>query len=284
MKNISIEKTEVRSSLEVWDFMQDRQSDRHSKLQAYCSLLNKAAVRYVPNSVPKGSIPKLKEYQFVTTISELAEEWHWHRATVRSFLDKLTTLGQLDKEPLVKSFVISMHCMTNGKPSNLEVVHHLDFMIDYTISLWSSGKANNHDVAKMCVHITACGIEHFKSTVPDCNADMLRNAEDEIIRTFICSLTASLFHASKQMVEYTVLCDLLYSFFVEQLSQKWEALLLLLEELPLVVLKGVPTTLKLVSEESSKSFQQICSTYRQLSDGGLSRSNGSDAAEQHSGI
>lgn len=162
MKNISIEKTEVRSSLEVWDFMQDRQSDRHSKLQAYCSLLNKAAVRYVPNSVPKGSIPKLKEYQFVTTISELAEEWHWHRATVRSFLDKLTTLGQLDKEPLVKSFVISMHCMTNGKPSNLEVVHHLDFMIDYTISLWSSGKANNHDVAKMCVHITACGIEHFK--------------------------------------------------------------------------------------------------------------------------
>ena len=68
MKNISIEKTEVRSSLEVWDFMQDRQSDRHSKLQAYCSLLNKAAVRYVPNSVPKGSIPKLKEYQFVTTI------------------------------------------------------------------------------------------------------------------------------------------------------------------------------------------------------------------------
>ena len=251
MKNISIEKTEVRSSLEVWDFMQDRQSDRHSKLQAYCSLLNKAAVRYVPNSVPKGSIPKLKEYQFVTTISELAEEWH---------------------------------CMTNGKPSNLEVVHHLDFMIDYTISLWSSGKANNHDVAKMCVHITACGIEHFKSTVPDCNADMLRNAEDEIIRTFICSLTASLFHASKQKVEYTVLCDLLYSFFVEQLSQKWEALLLLLEELPLVVLKGVPTTLKLVSEESSKSFQQICSTYRQLSDGGLSRSNGSDAAEQHSGI
>ena len=102
-----------------------------------------------------------------------------------------------------------MHCMTNGKPSNLEVVHHLDFMIDYTISLWSSGKANNHDVAKMCVHITACGIEHFKSTVPDCNADMLRNAEDEIIRTFICSLTASLFHASKQKVEYTVLCDLL---------------------------------------------------------------------------
>ena len=177
-----------------------------------------------------------------------------------------------------------MHCMTNGKPSNLEVVHHLDFMIDYTISLWSSGKANNHDVAKMCVHITACGIEHFKSTVPDCNADMLRNAEDEIIRTFICSLTASLFHASKQKVEYTVLCDLLYSFFVEQLSQKWEALLLLLEELPLVVLKGVPTTLKLVSEESSKSFQQICSTYRQLSDGGLSRSNGSYAAEQHSGI
>ena len=153
-----------------------------------------------------------------------------------------------------------------------------------SLSLWSSGKANNHDVAKMCVHITACGIEHFKSTVPDCNADMLRNAEDEIIRTFICSLTASLFHASKQKVEYTVLCDLLYSFFVEQLSQKWEALLLLLEELPLVVLKGVPTTLKLVSEESSKSFQQICSTYRQLSDGGLSRSNGSDAAEQHSGI
>ena len=89
MKNISIEKTEVRSSLEVWDFMQDRQSDRHSKLQAYCSLLNKAAVRYVPNSVPKGSIPKLKEYQFVTTISELAEEWHWRSEEHTSELQSL---------------------------------------------------------------------------------------------------------------------------------------------------------------------------------------------------
>ena len=42
MNNISIEEAEVRSSLEVLDFMQDRQNDRHSKLQAYCSLLNKA--------------------------------------------------------------------------------------------------------------------------------------------------------------------------------------------------------------------------------------------------
>ncbi len=284
MKNISIEETEVRSSLEVLDFMQDRQSDRHSKLQAYCSLLNKAAARYVPDSVPKGSIPELQEYQFITTISELAEEWHWHRATVRSFLDKLTTLGQLDKEPLVKSFIISMHCLNNGNPSKVEVVHHLDFMIDYTVSLWSSGKTNNHDAAKMCVHIIACGIEHFKSIVPDCSVDMLRNAEDEIVRTFISSLTTSLFKASKQKVQSTALCDLLYSFFVEQLSRDWEALLLLLEELPKVVLKGVPATLKLVSEESSKSFQQICSTYRQLSDGNLGSSISSDEAEQHSGL
>ena len=284
MNNISIEEAEVRSSLEVLDFMQDRQNDRHSKLQAYCSLLNKATARYVPDNVPKGSIPELQQYQFITTISELAEEWHWHRATVRSFLDKLTALGQLDKEPLVKSFVISMHCQNGSQPSKLEVVHHLDFMVDYTVSLWRSGKTNKQDAAKMCVHITACGVEHFKSTVPDSNIVMLRSAEEEIIKTFIGALVASLFNSNNQKVKTTVLCDLLHSFFVEQLSQNWEALLLLLEELPKVVLEGRPATLKLVSEDSSKSFQQICSTYGQLINGDLSRSNSPGEVEQYSGL
>lgn len=96
MNNKSTSKTKAIMSLEVLDLIKDKQGERHSKLQALCSLLDKAVVRYIPNNVPQNTIPRLEECQFITTISELADEWHWHRATVRSFLEKLEELGHLE--------------------------------------------------------------------------------------------------------------------------------------------------------------------------------------------
>ena len=55
-------------------------------------------VQYIPESFPKEGRPSLAEYQFITTKTELSEVWHWHRATVRSFLDKLFECGQLIRE------------------------------------------------------------------------------------------------------------------------------------------------------------------------------------------
>lgn len=47
--------------------------------------------------------------QFVATISELARQWQWQRATVRQFISGLTKLGQLSVEPYSKSFIFSVN-------------------------------------------------------------------------------------------------------------------------------------------------------------------------------
>ncbi len=43
------------------------------------------------------------------TISELARQWQWQRATVRQFISGLTKLGQLSVEPYSKSFIFSVN-------------------------------------------------------------------------------------------------------------------------------------------------------------------------------
>lgn len=129
MKKISIEQIEIRASIKLFDFLQERQNKRFSKLQAYCYLLNKATVQYVPQNRQKSTLQKMKEGQFVTTISELAEEWNWHRATVRSFLDKLLSLRQLEKTPLIKSLMITICSVDHHTKVQAAAIHHFDLVV-----------------------------------------------------------------------------------------------------------------------------------------------------------
>lgn len=54
----------------------------------------------------------MSQGQFVVTITELSECWHWHRATVRSFIEQLENIGQLQVERLTKSQVITFPSLT----------------------------------------------------------------------------------------------------------------------------------------------------------------------------
>jgi predicted transcriptional regulator len=54
-----------------------------------------------------------KDYEIGTnqchvTITDLAAEWHWHRDTVRSYLEKMEAFGLIQKITLPKSIVITI--------------------------------------------------------------------------------------------------------------------------------------------------------------------------------
>lgn len=87
MKHIPKENIKVSLSVDFLAYLQDRHNERYSKHEAFCYLLDKACEHYMPKAVSKEVADELKDFQFVTTKTQLAEDWHWHRATVRQFLE-----------------------------------------------------------------------------------------------------------------------------------------------------------------------------------------------------
>ncbi len=88
------------------EFLKPKAEERYSKLEAYCDLLSKASSGAYQSPGTDGAL-QLLPGQFVATISELARQWQWQRATVRQFISGLTKLGQLSVEPYSKSFIFS---------------------------------------------------------------------------------------------------------------------------------------------------------------------------------
>lgn len=86
------------------EFLKPKAEERYSKLEAYCDLLSKASSGAYQSPGTDGAL-QLLPGQFVATISELARQWQWQRATVRLFISGLTKLGQLSVEPYSKSWL-----------------------------------------------------------------------------------------------------------------------------------------------------------------------------------
>ena len=76
--------------MSLLEFLKERSGIRLSKLEAYLDLVDKASVQYIPKDLCKQEF-SLSNGQFVITITELAGCWHWHRATVRTFICLLYT-------------------------------------------------------------------------------------------------------------------------------------------------------------------------------------------------
>jgi hypothetical protein len=87
------------------DFLRPMREEKFTKMDAYCYLLDKALANASSNSTDgKPSC----ENPFVITVTNLAETWNWHRATVRSFLDELVSRDRMTRRAQTKSYLISM--------------------------------------------------------------------------------------------------------------------------------------------------------------------------------
>ena len=70
------------------EFLKPKAEERYSKLEAYCDLLSKASSGAYQSPGTDGAL-QLLPGQFVATISELARQWQWQRATVRQFISEI---------------------------------------------------------------------------------------------------------------------------------------------------------------------------------------------------
>ena len=80
MKNRNEMSATILANVEVFDYLKEKVGERKTRTEAYCDLLDKALAGFVSPFLRKQDY-ELQSCQCHVTISDLAAEWHWHRAT-----------------------------------------------------------------------------------------------------------------------------------------------------------------------------------------------------------
>ncbi|MEO4877041.1 MarR family transcriptional regulator, partial [Bacteroides thetaiotaomicron] len=94
----------------------------------------------------------LQPNQCHLTVSDLASEWHWHRATVRSFLSAMEAFGLLTRIQLPKSVVITMTVQSGqaAQPRNAQEQPDFARQLREVLSDWVIGKTTAAETGVIC--------------------------------------------------------------------------------------------------------------------------------------
>ena len=154
MRNRNEAPATILANTEVFDYLKEKVGERKTRTEAYCDLLDKSLAGFVSPFLRKQDYD-LGPCQCHVTVSDLASEWHWHRATVRSFLDTLEAFGQLERIRLAKSVIITMHLRigTPDMPDSGQKETDFATRIQGILYDWVIGKATSFDVGKSCGQI-----------------------------------------------------------------------------------------------------------------------------------
>lgn len=151
MENSQENTTFILADVKVFDFLKEKAGDRKTKTEAYWDLLDRSMAGFVSPFVRKVE-RKLLPNQCHVTISDLAEFWHWHRATVRTFLDALESFGLLERTKLNKSVIITMTVQSGKNAIAGTEQDEPDFAtrIGSILSEWVIGKKTSEDAGHSC--------------------------------------------------------------------------------------------------------------------------------------
>lgn len=147
MKNKQKIAVPILADREVFYYLKEKIGERKTKTEAYCDLLDKAISGFVSPFLRKHDYDLLPN-QCHVTVSDLALEWHWHRATVRSFLDTMETFGFLKRIRLPKSVVITITVHSGLSIDSYNAHNHTSVSEQFRdmLSDWVIGKASATDV------------------------------------------------------------------------------------------------------------------------------------------
>lgn len=262
MKHIPKENIKVHLSVGFLASLQDRHNERYSKHEAFCYLLDKACERYLPKSVKKEVADIMGDFQFITTKTQLAEDWHWHRATVRQFLEKLTEHGLINcKEFDTKYTIITMYGMEDG---NVPIVQDclLEPIIRFTIDSWLNGSSTTEETAIVCGQIVkgAVALSQGKDATSISSDKQLQS--DDIATSTIGRLVDNISLIGEEEHCKHQLRNAIFNFFARVLNRDWLQLLLLIKELPDIASHGKAASVKLNTAEDMSLFQSLCSAYK----------------------
>lgn len=262
MKHIPKENIKVNLSVGFLASLQDRHNERYSKHEAFCYLLDKACERYLPKSVKKEVADLMGDFQFITTKTQLAEDWHWHRATVRQFLEKLTEHGLINcKEFDTKYTIITMYGMEDG---NLPIVQDclLEPIIRFTIDSWLNGSSTTEETAVVCGQIVKGAVALSQENNSASTSSDNQLSSDDIAACMIGRLVDCMPLVVKEEHNKLQLRNAIFKFFTRVLNRDWLQLLLLIKELPDIASHGKAASVKLNTAEDMSLFQSLCSAYK----------------------
>ena len=262
MKHIQKENIKVSLSVGFLASLQDRHNERYSKHEAFCYLLDKACEHYMPKAVSKEVADELKGFQFITTKTQLAGDWHWHRATVRQFLEKLTEHGLINcKEFDTKYTIITMYGIEDG---NVPIVQDslLEPFIRFTIDSWLNGSSTTEETAVVCGQIVkgAVALSQGKDATTISSDKQLQ--PDDIATCTIGRLVDSISLIGEEERNKHKLRNAIFKFFTRVLNRDWLQLLLLIKELSDIASHGKAASVKLNTAEDMSLFQSLCSAYK----------------------
>lgn len=244
MKNSQENTIFILADVKVFEYLKEKAGDRKTKAEAYWDLLDKSLAGFVSPFLKNVDLELLPN-QCHVTISDLAESWHWHRATVRSFLDTLESFGLLGRTKLTKSVIITMPLQTGRLPmANIEQ-EEPDFAarIREILSEWVIDKKTSEDAGHSCGQIVRQALAAIAGQdnrqYPDngdeeTSADIAR--QEETVRETALGCIA---HAALQRVLRKSRFDSdsqLLQFFTLDLGGEWSAFIDTAKELAGLVL------------------------------------------------
>lgn len=101
------------SDTRLLHYLRSKNGDRFTKIDAFCDLIDRMTEQSKGRKGINETTPSPLQYgQFTGSISELAKDWHWHRATVRTFLDGLESQGFLTRQLDGRNYIFRLRTST----------------------------------------------------------------------------------------------------------------------------------------------------------------------------
>jgi hypothetical protein len=286
MKQTQKEPTYISASAMMFDYLKEKVGERRTKIEAYCDLLDKSMECFASPFVRK-SDRKLEPGQCHVTITDLAENWHWHRATVRSFLEHLEDFGQLTIERLPKSIVINMPKNTEeeGCPIDDSYWHVVD-NIKSILANWITGEMDDADTgsiigtmfAETCDamrHELELDMPDEDGTEPDPNAETRVQQNIERLRLTIFTLIVRYAFCKAVLTFEEDEAAPLHYFFVHDLGCDFLSILEASKALSELTLNGSSSSLNYESKQVNERFQALVEPFKAA----LAKSMAKDSGE-----
>ena len=256
--------------MSLLEFLKERSGIRLSKLEAYLDLVDKASVQYIPKDLCKQEF-SLSNGQFVITITELAGCWHWHRATVRTFIEQLEKMNQISVIRLTKSQIITIPMLaetpaTSPIDTALEVFRQ---KMRTALEGWRSGKMSASACASECEQLyedategiaiilqkadngNSIGKVPSRSNIPE----SVRHAFCMTALTAVCEAT---FHQVLGQETGNTLSTSLLPFFYKDLGGDWLSFIEAAKAISELALDGSSPALQQESAAIKSQFQSLC--------------------------
>lgn len=256
--------------MSLLEFLKERSGLRLSKLEAYLDLVDKASVQYIPKDLCKQEFC-LTNGQFVITITELAECWHWHRATVRTFIEQLDKMGQLSVARLTKSQIITIPFLV-GTPAVSPIdtaMEEFHQKMRTALDGWRSGKMSASVCASECERLYEQATEDVAAILQNANSGNIvgkvpygskvpESVENAFCMAVLSAVVETTFRqVLGQDVEQSQAASLL-PFFYKDLGGDWLSFIEAAKAISELAMDGSSPALQQESAAIKSQFRSLC--------------------------